>query len=239
MDAAPGGVDPGRPDGSGRLGERRSGDREPWAAANGANSAHRLKILTVHLLKWQFQPQKRSKSWGVTIKMISVNEIEQLLRRGPEPAPRDRSADRQSATESPRANAAGETGLGLSDVPLPLSVHGRPDSRRHVLPWRRPKTNDPLLQLPHRRPDPGRSARDPRRRPGLRRPRRELSRPPRRALRQRDPLRDLPPGERCHHDGGGLRQAHRPARHRHGHPRPGRHQRRAWRAHRAPGFRPR
>ena len=40
-----------------------------------------------------------------------------------------------------------------------------------------------------------------------------------------DPLRHLPPGRWCGDDGRGLRQAHRPARHRDGDARAGRHQR--------------
>src|SRR5918995_1486403 len=42
----------------------------------------RLKILMMHLLKWQFQPQKRSTSWRGTIN-DQRDEIEQLLEEDP------------------------------------------------------------------------------------------------------------------------------------------------------------
>jgi hypothetical protein len=42
----------------------------------------RLKILTMHLLKWQFQPQKRSTSWRGTIN-DQGDEIQQLLEQDP------------------------------------------------------------------------------------------------------------------------------------------------------------
>jgi len=43
---------------------------------------NRLSILIGHLLKWDYQPDKRSKSWRVTIQ-IQRREIENLLEDNP------------------------------------------------------------------------------------------------------------------------------------------------------------
>src|SRR5437588_12588117 len=42
---------------------------------------NRLAILLVHLLKWQFKPEKRSRSWQSTILAQSV-ELADLANRG-------------------------------------------------------------------------------------------------------------------------------------------------------------
>ncbi len=44
--------------------------------------ASRLTILLLHLLKWQYQPEKRSRSWENTIKIQRI-EIEELLEESP------------------------------------------------------------------------------------------------------------------------------------------------------------
>jgi len=44
--------------------------------------ASRLTILLVHLLKWQYQPEKRSRSWENTIKIQRI-DIEELLEESP------------------------------------------------------------------------------------------------------------------------------------------------------------
>jgi len=43
---------------------------------------NRFSVLMAHLLKWQFQPKKRSKSWSLTIKNQRM-EIDDLLRDSP------------------------------------------------------------------------------------------------------------------------------------------------------------
>jgi hypothetical protein len=43
---------------------------------------NRLKVLLAHLLKWQFQPNRRSRSWEATIAVQRV-EIRQHLRDNP------------------------------------------------------------------------------------------------------------------------------------------------------------
>ena len=90
--------------------------------------------------------------------------------------------------------------------------------------------------LANRRPPRRRPARRPGCRACLLRPRRKLPRRSRRALRRADRRHRLPPGGRRRDDGRGRREAHRPARHRHGDARPGRHQRLARDPHRGAGF---
>ena len=75
----------------------------------------RLKILTMHLLKWQFQPQRRSKSWRGTIN-DQRDEIEQLLEEDPS-LHREIEALIGKRYRIARANAAAETGLALRTFP--------------------------------------------------------------------------------------------------------------------------
>ena len=91
---------------------------------------------------------------------------------------------------------------------------------------------------PQRRAGSDRPAAHSRHRHDLRRAGRELSRRARRALRaaQLDPLHHLPPGGRGGQHGGGLRQAHRQARHLLRDPRARRHQCQHRIAYRLPGF---
>jgi hypothetical protein len=44
--------------------------------------SNRLGVLIGHLLKWQYQPQKRSRSWQVTIQ-LQREEIQDLLEDNP------------------------------------------------------------------------------------------------------------------------------------------------------------
>jgi hypothetical protein len=42
---------------------------------------HRLVVLLVHLLKWEHQPEKRARSWGLTIQE-QREELQELLESG-------------------------------------------------------------------------------------------------------------------------------------------------------------
>jgi hypothetical protein len=75
----------------------------------------RLKVLIIDLLKWQFQPQKRSKSWRATIN-DQRDEIEQLLEDDPS-LRREIGELMARRYRVARANAAGETGLPLRAFP--------------------------------------------------------------------------------------------------------------------------
>jgi hypothetical protein len=43
---------------------------------------NRLKVVLVHLLKWQFQPSKRSTSWDLTL-LEQRDQLQQLLEQNP------------------------------------------------------------------------------------------------------------------------------------------------------------
>jgi hypothetical protein len=75
----------------------------------------RLKVVVIHLLKWQFQPQRRSGSWRATIN-DQRDEIEQLLGENPSLRREVDSALRKRYRVA-RANAAGDTGLALKALP--------------------------------------------------------------------------------------------------------------------------
>lgn len=52
------------------------GASERWELLN------RLQILLMHLLKWQFQPERRGKSWTLTV-VHQRTAIERLLKQSP------------------------------------------------------------------------------------------------------------------------------------------------------------
>jgi hypothetical protein len=69
----------------------------------------------MRLLKWQFQPQKRARSWRATIN-DQRDEIEQLLHDDPS-LRREVDALIRMRYRTARANAAGEIGLALRAFP--------------------------------------------------------------------------------------------------------------------------
>lgn len=75
----------------------------------------RLTVLLAHLLTWQFQPERRGKSWRRTL-IEQRKRIARLLRDSPSLEPRllDVVAD---AYDSAMRLAADETGLDESDFP--------------------------------------------------------------------------------------------------------------------------
>lgn len=78
----------------------------------------RYTVLVAHLLKWQFQPDKRSSSWRGAI-VEQRNEIEDLLEESPS-LKRMRVQELEKAWPRGRRMAAAET--GLSEESLPHSV---------------------------------------------------------------------------------------------------------------------
>ena len=90
--------------------------RSLGASERRARDSH-LRNLLLHILKWEFQPDKRSGSWASSI-INARGEIESLVRQSP-------SLGREDALQSalndqfPRARrmAAVETGLPLQDLP--------------------------------------------------------------------------------------------------------------------------
>jgi len=82
----------------------------------------RLRVLTMHLLKWGWQPGKRSGSWKATI-VVQRDEIDDLLTRSPSlrPAVREFITTVYAVAVE---EAAAETGLAENFFPrdCPFSV---------------------------------------------------------------------------------------------------------------------
>jgi len=80
----------------------------------------RLEILIMHLLKWQFQPNLRSRSWQLTIKEQRLR-LEKILQKNPSLQPNLTEA---IAEVYPLAtlSAERETGLSLFPETCPYSL---------------------------------------------------------------------------------------------------------------------
>ncbi|MBW4550198.1 MAG: DUF29 domain-containing protein [Aphanocapsa sp. GSE-SYN-MK-11-07L] len=76
----------------------------------------RFKVLLMHLLKWQYQPDKRSNSWRSSIRNNRA-EITQIIEDSPSLKVFP-SAILDKAYRFARADAADETGLDLADFPI-------------------------------------------------------------------------------------------------------------------------
>ena len=55
---------------------------ESMGASERRELGNRLAVLLAHLLKWQFQPERRGRSWQLTIKE-QRNRIQRVLRQNP------------------------------------------------------------------------------------------------------------------------------------------------------------
>jgi hypothetical protein len=73
----------------------------------------RLEILIIHLLKWQFQPSLRSRSWQLTIKEQRLR-LEKLLEKNPSLQPNVTAAIEDVY---PLATISAERETGLSSFP--------------------------------------------------------------------------------------------------------------------------
>lgn len=76
----------------------------------------RLQVLLAHLLKWHFQPAKRSPSWRATIR-IQRSEIADLLADNPSLRPQLPTFISRAYPKAQQA-AWGETGLDEESFPL-------------------------------------------------------------------------------------------------------------------------
>jgi len=74
-----------------------------------------LAVLMVHLLKWKFQPVRRSKSWNLTIKHQRL-QVQKLLEESPS-LKYQIEIKLKEAYEEARIIAAGETGIDEEDFP--------------------------------------------------------------------------------------------------------------------------
>jgi hypothetical protein len=82
-----------------------------------------LRLILLHLLKWDRQPERRSRSWALSI-AVQRKHVLKVLRKNPglKPLTDEAVAD---AFDTARLEAAGETDLELGDFPLecPYSWH--------------------------------------------------------------------------------------------------------------------
>jgi Domain of unknown function DUF29 len=74
-----------------------------------------LRVLLIHMLKWDRQPERRSRSWALTIR-IQRNHAAKVLRKNPGLKPH-RAEAVADAYETARIEAADETGLSLDIFP--------------------------------------------------------------------------------------------------------------------------
>ena len=77
--------------------------------------ASALRVLLLHILKWDHQPRKRSRSWALSIAAQRV-EIEDILADNPGLKPRIGEALARAYRRA-RLEAAKETGLDEADFP--------------------------------------------------------------------------------------------------------------------------
>ena len=77
--------------------------------------ASHLKNLILHLLKWQFQPQRRTQSWSLSIENAR-SELFELLTESPSLRAELSKVVAKSYLRA-RREAARETGLNLTDIP--------------------------------------------------------------------------------------------------------------------------
>lgn len=75
----------------------------------------RLEVLLAHLLKWMFQPAKRSRSWQSTISE-QRRRVRRVLEENPSLAPKAQAAF-ENAYPSARVAAMNETGLDIEQFP--------------------------------------------------------------------------------------------------------------------------
>ncbi|MEH2366460.1 DUF29 domain-containing protein [Nostoc sp.] len=76
---------------------------------------NRFSVLIGHLLKWEYQPKQRSRSWLATIR-VQRREILKLLNENPSLKPYIEEA-LQESYQNGRDLASGETNLPLSTFP--------------------------------------------------------------------------------------------------------------------------
>lgn len=95
--------------------EHLSEELESMSARERRELVNRLAILLAHLLKWRFQPERRGKSWRLTIKIQRL-DVAALLQQNPSLRAR---LDEFIGTAYRRAIllAAGETGLDEDEFP--------------------------------------------------------------------------------------------------------------------------
>ena len=77
-----------------------------------------LRVLLIHMLKWDHQQERRSRSWSLTIRE-QRQRVARVLQRNPSLQP-ERPAATAAAWEDARLGAARETELPLATFPAGL-----------------------------------------------------------------------------------------------------------------------
>ncbi len=75
-----------------------------------------LRVLTMHMLKWDHQPERRSRSWLVTI-VVQRDALTDVLSDNPGLKPRFIEALERAYAQA-RRQAAAETGLKIATFPV-------------------------------------------------------------------------------------------------------------------------
>jgi hypothetical protein len=83
---------------------------------------NRLSVLLAHLLKWQYQPERRSRSWEATLE-VQRSDIQSLLKDNPSLRPRLSELGEEAYFRGVRL-AIGETNLEKSTFPLAFADTG-------------------------------------------------------------------------------------------------------------------
>lgn len=83
-----------------------------------------LTVLLAHLLKWRFQPERRSRSWSLTIEEQRLR-AERVLQQNPSLAP-ELNEILADAYRTARLRAARETKLPRSEFPETSPSTGTP-----------------------------------------------------------------------------------------------------------------
>jgi hypothetical protein len=91
-----------------------------------------LRVVLLHLLKWDFQPERRSRSWAVTVRE-QRRRIDRLVRENPSFKPRISEAI-DLAYGDARDEAFRETGLSESVFP-DVCRYGWDDITLHAIAW--------------------------------------------------------------------------------------------------------
>ena len=92
---------------------------------------NRLSVLIGHLLKWEYQPTKRSRSWLATIR-VQRREVLKLLNENPS-LKSDLETTLKDAYENAKDLASGETNLPVSTFPQQLFLLTRGNFERSLL----------------------------------------------------------------------------------------------------------
>jgi len=74
-----------------------------------------LRIILLHVLKWDHQPERRSRSWTASI-LVQRNHVQRVLRKNPGLEPRVEEAIVEAYTDA-RILAAAHTRLDDADFP--------------------------------------------------------------------------------------------------------------------------